>query len=76
MEKDREKFKMSNEKQNVEDLFKDYTPEVIEYDPTVDGDEEHKIRDEHLSEKEKLLEQFKNKKPDVKAKKMQKKRKC
>jgi|GEM_PF-1047277 len=75
MKKDREKFKMSTEKKRVDDLFKDYTPEVIEYDPTVDGDEEHKIRDEHLSEKEKLLEQFTNLKPDLKAKKMQRKRK-
>ncbi len=76
MKKDREKFKMSNEKENADDPFKDYTPEVIEYDPAIDGDEEHNIRDEHLSEKAKLLEQFTKQKPDLKAKKMQKKRKC
>ncbi len=76
MEKDREKFKMNSNKKSVEELFKDYQPEIIEYDPTVDGDEEHKIRDEHLSEKEKLLERFKQQKPDLKAKKLQQKRKC
>ncbi|RUM62399.1 MAG: hypothetical protein DSZ03_06940 [Sulfurimonas sp.] len=75
MKKDSEKFKMHNEKKKSEDPFKDYQPEVIEYDPAVDGDEEHNIRDEHLSEKEKLLEQFKHQKPDAKAKKFQHKRK-
>ncbi len=69
MEKDSGKFKMSDEKKSVDDIFQNYRPEVIEYDPTVDGDEEHKIRDEHL------LEQFKNHKPDLKAKSLQKKRK-
>jgi len=57
-----------------DDPFKDYVPEVIEYDPEVDGSDEHKIRDEHLSEKEKLLAKFQNKKPDLKAKKLQHKR--
>ncbi len=75
MEKDSGKFKMSDEKKSVDDIFQNYRPEVMEYDPTVDGDEEHKIRDEHLSEKEHLLEQFKNQKPDLKAKSLQKKRK-
>ena len=36
-------------------LFKDYVPEILTYDPEVDGSYEHKIRDEHLSTKEKLL---------------------
>ena len=37
------------------DLFKDYVPEILVYDEKVDGSYEHKIRDEHLSTKEKLL---------------------
>ncbi len=75
MKKDNGKFKMNTANNQADDPFKDYQPEVIEYDPTVDGDEEHKIRDEHLSEKEKLLAQFKSQKPDAKAKKFQHKRK-
>ncbi len=41
-----------------EELFKDYVPEVLEYDPEVDGSDEHKIRDEHLNTKENLLQQI------------------
>ncbi len=41
---------------DTQELFKDYVPEVLEYDPQVDGSDEHKIRDEHLSTKENLLE--------------------
>ncbi|WP_297484901.1 hypothetical protein [Sulfurimonas sp.] len=37
------------------DLFKDYVPEILVYDEKVDGSYEHKIRDEHLNTKEKLL---------------------
>ena len=40
------------------ELFEDYVPEVLEYDPKVDGSDEHKIRDEHLSTKENLLEKI------------------
>ncbi len=36
------------------DLFKDWEPEVVEYDPEIDGSDEHKIRDEMLEEKEHL----------------------
>jgi hypothetical protein len=43
---------MSEDKKN---LFKDYVPEVIEFDEEVDGNDEHKIREEHLSTKEALL---------------------
>ncbi len=39
---------------DAEDLFKDWQPETIEYDPDVDGSEEHMIRDEMLEEKERL----------------------
>jgi len=38
------------------DLFKDYIPEIIEYNEEIDGSFEHKIREEHLNSKEKLLE--------------------
>ncbi|MEA2110657.1 MAG: hypothetical protein U9P71_01280 [Campylobacterota bacterium] len=64
---------MSNTKKD--DPFKDYVPEVVEYDPEVDGSDEHKIRDEHLDDKAKLLEKFNNLKPDVKNQKTQRKRK-
>ena len=36
------------------DQFKNYKPEVIEYDEEVDGGGEHLIRDDLLSEKEML----------------------
>lgn len=46
---------MSNDKPKPEtDPFKDYVPETVEYDPEVDGGEEHLIRDELLEEKERL----------------------
>ena len=38
-----------------EDKFKDYTPEVVEYDEEIDGSDEHKIRETHLDVKEDLL---------------------
>ncbi len=65
---------MSSDKKSSEDLFKDYVPETLEYDPDVDGSDEYKIRDKHLSDKEKLLEKFQNIKPDVKNKNIQNKR--
>lgn len=42
------------EKQTVQERFKDYTPEVMYYDPEVDGGSEHLIREDMLSEKERL----------------------
>ncbi|WP_345970319.1 hypothetical protein WCX72_00760 [Sulfurimonas sp. HSL1-6] len=46
---------MSKEnKRPQNDPYKDYEPEVVEYDPDVDGGEEHLIRDELLAEKERL----------------------
>lgn len=36
------------------DKYKDYVPEIMVYDPNIDGGEEYKIRDEHLAEKERL----------------------
>lgn len=48
---------MSNEnKKPKDDPFKDYVPEVVEYDPEVDGDDEHMIREDLLAEKERLNE--------------------
>jgi len=35
-------------------MFKDYVPEVMHYDPEVDGGSEHLIREDMLSEKERL----------------------
>jgi hypothetical protein len=43
-------------KEEIEAMLNDYKPETVEYDPEVDGSDEHKIRDEHLAEKEKLKE--------------------
>jgi len=46
---------MKNEKTTPEDdPYKDYVPEVVEYDAEVDGGEEHLVRDELLAEKERL----------------------
>ena len=46
---------MNNEmKKPKDDPFKDYVPEVVEYDPEVDGE----MREEILSEKEKLKERI------------------
>jgi hypothetical protein len=36
------------------DPFKDYVPEVVEYDPEVDGGDEHLVREDLLAEKERL----------------------
>ena len=55
---------MNDNKDNLDELFKDYEPETLEYDPEVDGSDEHKIRDDHLDEKAKLLEKFKKNKVD------------
>jgi hypothetical protein len=51
------------------DLFKDYVPEVVEYDEAIDGSDEHKIRDEHLNTKENLLEKIRKKKAQAKGNK-------
>lgn len=46
---------MSDQKKNPEaDPSQDYVPEVMEYDPEVDGGDEHLVRDELLAEKERL----------------------
>lgn len=45
-----------DKKQKTEALFKDYVPEVMYYDPEIDGGSEHLIREDLLSEKERLKE--------------------
>ena len=50
-------------------LFKDYIPEVVVYDPAVDGGDEHKIRDAHLSTKDTLLEKIRKAKANAKGNK-------
>ncbi|HEX5670220.1 MAG TPA: hypothetical protein VFX66_01690 [Sulfuricurvum sp.] len=46
---------MSTEKKKtLEELLKEYDKTPIEYDPLVDGDEEHLIRDDLLKEKERV----------------------
>ncbi|PHQ65733.1 MAG: hypothetical protein COB99_02350 [Sulfurimonas sp.] len=44
------------------DLFKDYVPEVVEFDEEIDGNDEHKIREDHLTTKEDLLKEITAKK--------------
>jgi len=39
---------------NQKDKYKDYKPEIMEYDPKTDGGDDHLIRDDHLKEKERL----------------------
>ena len=47
---------------DTKDLFKDYVPEVVEFDEEIDGSDEHKIREDHLSTKEDLLKEIMGKK--------------
>ena len=55
-------FKMS------EDLFKDYVPEILVYDPKVDGGFEYKARAEHLDVKDYLLGKIRSAKNKAKEK--------
>ena len=41
-------------KEEIEKMLKNYQPETVEYDPDIDGSDEHKIRDDMLEEKEQL----------------------
>ena len=50
--------------EEIEKKYADYKPEVMQYDPAIDGDENLNIRDEMLDEKERLkdvITQLKNK---------------
>jgi hypothetical protein len=49
-----------------EDKFKDYVPQVVEYDEAIDGSDEHKIRENHLEVKENLLDKIRNAKAKAK----------
>ena len=51
------------------DLFKDYVPEILVYDEEIDGSGEYKVRDEHLSTKENLLEKIRKAKAAAKGNK-------
>lgn len=52
-------IKLSQEKkQSIENMLKNYKPEILVYDPEVDGSDDHLIRSEHLSVKEALVEQI------------------
>ncbi|MDA3909223.1 MAG: hypothetical protein PF437_09040 [Sulfurimonas sp.] len=44
------------------DLFEDYVPEVVEFDEGIDGCDEHKVREDHLTTKEELLKEILKKK--------------
>ena len=39
---------------DIEEKYANYVPEIMKYDPKVDGDATYNIRDEMLSEKERL----------------------
>lgn len=50
---------MSQEKkQSAKELFKDYVPEILEYDEEVDGSYVHQIREDRLETKAKLIEEI------------------
>lgn len=51
---------------SAKELFKDYVPEIIEYDEAVDGTLEYMIRENHLDTKESLLEKIKKAKAAAK----------
>jgi len=54
---------MSEDKDNP---FKDYVPEILEYDEEVDGSDEHQIREARLTTKEDLVEKIKKAKANAK----------
>jgi len=53
-------------KEDKIDIFADYVPVVEEYNPEVDGSDEHKIRDEHLGFKENALDKIRKAKAKAK----------
>lgn len=42
------------DKKKSKKLYKDYVPEIMYYDPAVDGGSDHLIREDHLDEKERM----------------------
>ena len=53
-------------KPSAQEMFKDYTPEVMYYDPEVDGGSDHLIRKDLLSEKDRLKKLIMKRKMDIK----------
>lgn len=46
---------MNNDKAlTLEEMLKNYSPEPLEYDPEIDGGDEHLIREDLLKKKEEL----------------------
>jgi len=55
-----------SEKKSTQELYKDYVPEVMYYDPEVDGGSDHMIREDLLSEKDRLKKLIMKRKMDIK----------
>jgi len=53
-QKIKEQAEKAMTKEVIQEKLKEYTPEIMYYDPKIDGGEEHLIRDELLNEKERL----------------------
>lgn len=51
------------------ELFQDYQPEILEYDPEIDGKGEFELRDERLEIKENLLDKIREAKAKAKGNK-------
>lgn len=52
-----------------DDLFKDYKPEILEYDAEIDGMTEFELRDNRLETKENLLDKIRDAKAKAKGNK-------
>ena len=50
----------------MSDKYKDYKPEILEYDEEIDGSDEHKIRESHLEVKDDLLAKLRAAKANAK----------
>ena len=55
-----------SEKKSAQELYNDYVPEVMYYDPEVDGGSDHMIREDLLSEKDRLKKLIMKRKMDIK----------
>ncbi|MCJ7765661.1 MAG: hypothetical protein MUP09_06945 [Thiovulaceae bacterium] len=54
----KEQVERAAQAKSMEELLKEYVPEIMYYKPEIDGGEEHMVRDELLSEKERLKERI------------------
>ncbi len=52
------------DKKDTKELFKDYVPEIMHYDPEIDGGSDHLIREDLMSEKERLKSLITKRKAD------------